>query len=372
MKPTTRSSLAARAVSLSFIGVVLVGCAPSDSGATKETSEHGSQPEPIDCTVAAGITPICGYLNPEDLAVIPGGEFLLVSEMGAFMSDRPNTLSMLDIAADVRAPLSIGWAEPAERWGDPECVAPETAKFSPHGIDLITRVDGRHQLLVVNHGDEQVEFFELTASGEESRVDWMGCAKPGMDAYMNDVAGLADGGFFVTHMWNKSTPFETIVSQLTAGEKIGWVWEWQSATGFTKLPNSDEMMPNGIAVSADNSKLFVNVYMANKTIKVDRLTGAVEGEVSVRSPDNVVIDEDGFLWIASHLNDPVNERCEDGHAGPCLLEFQVVKAHSETMSSEVVLRHKGNPMGYATVALPHQGKLYLGSASGDRLAYVAL
>ncbi len=29
-------------------------------------------------------------------------------------------------------------------------------------------------------------------------------------------------------------------------------------------------------------------------------------------------------------------------------------------------------MGYATVALPHEGKLYLGSASGDRIASLAL
>jgi len=38
----------------------------------------------------------------------------------------------------------------------------------------------------------------------------------------------------------------------------------------------------------------------------------------------------------------------------------------------VVFHHKGAPMGYATVALPHEGKLYLGSASGDRIASLAL
>ena len=27
---------------------------------------------------------------------------------------------------------------------------------------------------------------------------------------------------------------------IPAGEKIGWVWEWQEESGFTKLPNSDE------------------------------------------------------------------------------------------------------------------------------------
>ena len=46
---------------------------------------------------------------------------------------------------------------------------------------------GRHQVLVVNHGNEQIEFFELVAAGAESHLDWKGCAKPGNDAFMNDV-----------------------------------------------------------------------------------------------------------------------------------------------------------------------------------------
>jgi hypothetical protein len=42
------------------------------------------------------------------------------------------------------------------------------------------------------------------------------------------------------------------------------------------------------------------------------------------------------------------------------------------MTSEVAFQHKGEPMGYATVALPYRGRLYLGSASGDRIASIAL
>ncbi len=57
-----------------------------------------------------------GFKNPEDLAVIPGGEFLLVSEMGAFMSDLPNTLSMLDITRGERVPIEINWEPREPRW----------------------------------------------------------------------------------------------------------------------------------------------------------------------------------------------------------------------------------------------------------------
>ncbi len=324
------------------------------------------------CDEVHGVKPVCGFKNPEDLAVVPGGDLLLVSEMATFMSDDPGTLSFLNVSNDQRSAAEFVWNNDGDEWGDVGCVSPDPARLSPHGIDLITRTDGRHQLLVVNHGREVIEFFELVKVVENWQLRWKGCANPKDDLFMNDVAGLIDGGFFVTNMWIKSTPFDEVVAKITAGEKIGWVLEWHQQTGFVKVPGSDEQMPNGIAVSRDNSKIFVNIYMANKTIKVDRATNQVEAEMSVRSPDNVVVDDDGNLWVASHLNDPIEGRCEDNHPGPCLLPFQIVKADPQTMLLEVVFKHDGEPMGYATVGLPHRGRLYLGTASGDRLASVAI
>ena len=40
---------------------------------------------PIACDEVNGIRPACGFKNPEDLAVVPGGDLLLVSEMGTFL-----------------------------------------------------------------------------------------------------------------------------------------------------------------------------------------------------------------------------------------------------------------------------------------------
>ncbi len=389
------TTLARTLVLVASVVTLLVGCA--ESGGSGETATQVTaakdvgasaavvpdpalaagadvmgEVEPIPCVGTEAMQVVCGFKNPEDLAVIPGGHHLLVSEMGAFMSDAPNTMSLLNLATNKREMIAFDWLPSNDRWGDPKCQAPNAARFSPHGIDLMTREDGRVQVLVVNHGDEQVEFFELTKPVETWRLTWRGCAKPGGDPFINDVAGLQDGGFVATHMWDKGTPFDEVVTRLSAGEKIGWVWEWQPNLGFTKLPNSVAMMPNGIAVSADNTKIFVNIYMANKTIKLDRKSGKVEGEFAVRSPDNVVVDDKGFLWVASHLNDPIEGRCAEDAPGPCLLPFQVVRADPETMAAAVVMQHDGEPMGYATVALPHNGRLYLGSAHGDRIASVTL
>jgi len=320
----------------------------------------------VSCDPAAGLTLYCGFENPEDLAIVPGGEKLLVSEMGEFMIHPPGEIVLLDLASGKREAIKITW-QSEEKWGDVDCPIPDVSLFSPHGIDLMQREDGRQQLLVVNHGGrEAVEFFELSKASDTWSLHWHGCALPPGDPFINDVAGLNDGGFFVTHMWDKSLPIDKVTEKLLAGEKIGWVYEWQADTGFVQMPNSIEMMPNGIAVSADNSKIFVNIYMGNKTLRIDRASGEVEGALSVQQPDNITVDEFGMLWVASHKHDPLNQTC--GKPGVCLLPFEIIRADPETLKTEVILSQDGAPMGFATVALRVGDKIYMGSAHGDRIA----
>ena len=327
----------------------------------------------LSCQAMNGMSVHCGYQNPEDLVLVPSGDALIVSEMGEFMLDTPGRLSMLDLETGIRADMTIDWTGANSAWGDESCQLPDVPAFSPHGIDLIKRPDGLHQLLVVNHGArEAIEFFELQPDGDSWALSWRGCALPPGDPFINDVAGLQDGGFFVTHMWDKSTPFEQVAEKFLSGENIGWVWEWQRDSGFRKVPGSDEMMPNGIAVNADNSKIFVNIYLGNKTIRLDRASGKVEGSFEVQQPDNITVDNDGNLWVASHKHDPLGQTCAAVTAGPCLLPYEVVRANPETMAAEVVQQEDGPPMGYGTVALRVGDRVYVGSAHGDRVVSRAI
>jgi hypothetical protein len=320
------------------------------------------------CTASNNILPYCGYQNPEDLVTTPDDKKILVSEMGTFMLDTPGSLSLFDLASKQKEEIGINWQNAGTNWGDSHCKIPSAELFSPHGIDLMTRVDGKHQLLVVNHGGrESVEFFQLSQKSGQWALNWKGCALPPEDPFINDVAGLLDGGFLVTHMWNKHIPFEEVATMLVEGVSTGWVWEWNQDSGFTKLAGSVQQMPNGIAVSKDNKKVFINIYMGNKTIKLDRESGTIEGEFAVRQPDNVSIDKQGNLWVASHQHDPINETCNDVTEGPCLLPFVIVRANSETMEAEEVISQEGLPMGYATVAIPVGDRLFMGSAHGDRI-----
>jgi len=357
-----------RLFSLILLLTLVNGCSDDTPQA-----EAGQQASHLSCAALQDITPYCEFKNPEDLVIVPGGQQLLVSEMGEFLTDNPGQLSLFDIASGARQPINIDWLNPGQQWGAPGCAAPDAELFSPHGIDLTTRADGQTQLLVVNHGGrEAVEFFALTGAANQWQLVWKGCAIPPEDPFINDVAGLNDGGILVTHMWNKSMPFEEVVAKLTAGEFIGWVWHWDPHRGFNKLPGSSELMPNGITVSHDSQKAFVNIYMGNKTIKLDIASGEKEGEFAVQQPDNITIDEAGNLWVASHKHDPINQSCAEVLEGPCLLPFDIVRADSKTMTSEVVLHHAGAPMGFATVALKVGDKIFMGSAHGDRIASYSL
>jgi sugar lactone lactonase YvrE len=338
--------------------------------------QPANEPTLLDCQDMNGMRVHCGYRNPEDLVPLPGGSYLLVSEMGEFMADTPGQLSLLNLASGGREEIAIDWPEPGSASlgrGSADCPSPDVAAFSPHGIDLTALDDGTLQLLVVNHGQrEAVEFFDVTQKGGTWQLAWQGCALPPGDPFINDVAGRHDGGFYVTHMWDKHADFEAIGVRLTAGENTGWVWEWQPGSGFEKLEQSDELMPNGIAISADDSKIFVNIYMGNRTIRIDTATGEVEGAFEVRQPDNITVDDEGNLWVASHQHDPLGQNCNQVTEGPCLLPYQIVRADPETLETEVMLRQEGPPMGYATVALKVGDRVYMGSAHGDRVVDIEL
>ena len=366
--------------------VLLAACsrAPNNEGTTNQRVSEAEQRrvlaeesglfqpvvvrELLDCQSSADMTVHCGYKNPEDLVALPGGKYLVVSEMAEFLTDAPGTLSLLNLDSGEREPLTVAWSPPASPRGDATCPAPDSAAFSPHGIDLTRLVDGTLQLLVVNHGKrESVEFFEVTQSDENWRLAWQGCATPPGDPFINDVAALEDGGFLVTHMWDKATAFDEVARKLLSAEPTGWVYEWRREQGFNKVPGSDDLMPNGIAVSGDNTKIYVNIYIGNKTIKIDRSSGKREGEFTVQQPDNITVDDEGNLWVASHKNDPIAQTCALVTEGPCLLPYEVIKADPETMQAEVFLSQDGAPMGYATVALKVGDRLFMGSAHGDRV-----
>ena len=350
------------------------------------TTAFGGGPEPIvQCESERGIRPVCGLQNPEDLAVLPDGT-LLLSQMGLMDGTRPGGLAHFDPDTERSSSLfprggigalpDVAAIGPTPGWGEANCPGPPSASFSPHGIDLARRPDGRLQLLVVNHGGrESVEIFEVETSAAGTKLAWRGCAIPPEPHFMNDVSALPDGGFVVTHMFPKSGTIASLyhgVRGLLGGD-TGYVLEWSAEEGFREIPGTAGAMPNGVATSPDGRYVFVNVYLGNEVRRVARDGSEPSASAEVAHPDNVTWSPDGRLLVASHVA-PFSEMmaCSNLEAGACPLAFEIVAIDPVSMRSEVVFRNSGAPMGAGTAAVVRGGELFIGSFAGDRIIRVAL
>jgi hypothetical protein len=332
-------------------------------------------PVPITSCEPIGIaTPLCGFQNPEDLALLPGERHVLVSEYGE-SGERAGRISLLDLASNGHTSLFAG-AQPVAPgpWGAADCSGPPSKAFSPHGIHLAQRADGLLQLLVVNHGGrESVEMFEVMRDGERWQLAWRGCAMA-PDDMLNDVVALPKGGFLVTRFGPKSklSALLTLSKAMLFGGDTGWVYEWSRERGFSELPGTRAAGSNGIELSADGEKIFLNLTLANEVRRIDRRTGTIEARASVQQPDNSTWRSDGRLLVASlrgKARDLVS--CSGLERGSCPMPFAIVALDPVTMATETVYEGgPGTPSGAATVGLEAGGALLVGSYASDRIVRV--
>lgn len=227
-------------------------------------------PPIMDCVAEEAITPDCRFQNPEDLAVVPGGGRLLVSQMGQMDGSQPGNLALYRPGADIQTLFPGESVLDDRRWGAADCPPPALAAFAPHGLDLVQRTDGEWMLLVVNHGGrESVEFFQLSNVSDEGLDDevalvWRGCAEGPDQAYFNDVVGRRDGGFFVSHMFPRDSQILPLLKGGLFGMATGHVYQWDSERSWQMVPGSEGPFPNGVELAADEQTLFINMYLAGE------------------------------------------------------------------------------------------------------------
>jgi hypothetical protein len=328
-----------------------------------------------DCAASQDARPICGFHDPEDLALLPTAHALVVSEMGAPDGSRPGGLSFLPLESESRTPAyplpGAADAAPSPGWGDPACPGAPGEKLAPHGLDLARRPDGSLELLVVNHGGrESVELFEVADSAQAPALSWRGCVLAPEDALLNDVAALPDGGFVTTHFISRTHPFRSSLLGLLRFPS-GRVLEWHAGSAMRPIPGTDGPAPNGIAVSPDGETLYVDEYFADEVRKIERRTGKLLGKADIESPDNVNWAPGGKLLVASQ-NAPLNEilACTTLEHGQCPFHFSIVLLDPRDMHAYAVYENVGPPMGGGTSAVLVENELYVGSFAGDRILRV--
>ena len=331
-------------------------------------------PAILSCQDQGAAHAICGLQNPEDLALLPGGGEVVISQFGAMDGSRAGNLALFDPSTEAIRIAFAGGESPggsaeAGFWGAASCSGPPQAEFSPHGIDLEAFDDEGLRLLVVNHGDrEAVEFFSVERGRSGTEITWRGCAPAPPDAFLNDVVNLPGGGFLVTQMMPRSEPLWGLVKS-SLGFDTGFVYEWRPGGDYSVVPGTSAPFPNGIERSPDGQRLYLNVYSPGEVREIDLATGTPLAMAKVPSPDNITWGSDGRLLVASHrggLSDQL--ACMDLEEGACGMEFAVVAIDPKTMETETLILRAGPPMGAGTVALDlGNGELLIGSFAADRM-----
>jgi hypothetical protein len=315
-------------------------------------------------------------VNPEDLALIPGSNWVVATSM-ADISGRRGCLYAID--ASTRRCRMLYGADDFDRDGPkadaevaygPEVHAPG---FTPHGLALGPGEDMRsHALYVVNHYPfDSVEVFLLRLGTDGPSAAWVESLRLPAGACGNDVVVLPDGGLALTNMLD---PRDTqTLAKMEAGSPTGCVLEWRRDRGWTSAPDSALSGPNGVEVSPDGEFLFVSSWStAGSVVRLPR--GQRRGpKAEARTGtlnDNLAWSADGKLLATGQYGSPRTFSVDYKSRTHLRTPFATYKIDPATMEIvETLICHDGRDgFGAGTVAIEVGDELWVGSSRSSTIA----
>ena len=303
-------------------------------------------PEAAACEAVGEIQFICDLIGPEDLAIVPGGEWVVAS--GNQAGGRIHLIHVRDKTATVLFPSSTQ-AERFDGIAYPSCPGPlnlpEPDVFRAHGLYL-QRGEGQiHNLYVVHHGvRESIEVFEVDAGGSPPELAWVGCAVAPEALRFNSVVALPEGGLAAT------------------SPQTDDVWEWHAETGWHQVPGSGGTAPNGLEVSPDGRWFFVAGWREEKLTRLSRGRTPVEKavvDIGFR-PDNLRLAVDGTrIFAAGHGNYRTPQETSN-----------VAVIDPQTLAVERIFQHaRIDGFEASTTAIQVGNEIWLGTNRGSMVAY---
>jgi len=318
-------------------------------------------PTGLPCETVGEIQFICDLISPEDLAVVPGSEWVIAS--GNRAGGRIHLVDVSDKTSTILFP-SENQRERLDTEIYPTCPGPidpeEGDAFNAHGLYLKPGegVSEIHTLYVVHHGTrESIEVFEINASsmdleGGAQRVrqgptiTWVGCAVVPEGLGLNGVVALPSGGF------------------ATTSPRTGDVWEWHADSGWSRIPGSEDTAPNGLEISADGRWLYIAGWAEEKITRLSRGRVPIEKQIINLGfrPDNLRMALDGSVIFAAGHGNIQTPRV------PLQESSNIAVINPQTLSVRQVF-HYPAIAGFvaSTTAIQIGDEMWLGTHRGDRV-----
>lgn len=324
---------------------------------------------------------LCGLDNAEDLVLVPETEYIIASSYGTDAA--LYSINSITKAWTVLYPSdAVQIKQDSDTYG--ACPgAPDPAQLVAHGLNIRSGTiepdrKGHSTLYVVGHGGrEAIEVFDVDATGAAPTLTWTGCVLMPEGMLANSVASFADGSLVVTV---PLFPGKTITQAMT-GEITGAVYEWSPGdSDFRMVKGTDLPYANGIEVSADGHEFYV-ASSGNFTITAYSHSNPARhlrtSEPMAIVPDNVHMGSDGRLITAGLI--AADDTCGNV-SGPevfsleefaaCPRPFIVEAVDPVSLEIEDIASGRADPdFSNITMGLEVGGELWIGTFSGDRIAY---
>lgn len=351
-----------------FAGFLLIGCDEKVAEATLEPTVIDSVAlAATACPSDDNLTTHCGFQNPEDMALMPDGQHLIVTGYGGVPPfSVPGTLYLFDLTTkEISEPL-ITYAK--NTWGDAACTR-NTDIISPHGLSLVARSDGRHELAITNHlPRETIELFEVSYDKDSTwSLTWRGCVDAAPNKAFNDVSLTREGSFYAASMFDLDLPFEDLLKAGAEGTDTGSVWHWTREEGYHELPGTEGGFPNGVDLSEDEASLYINYWFDTTVAKYNLSSEKIEFRHQSSMPDNLTV-VNGDVWVATHDMTLADLPECPPELTQCLLPFTIRVLSGEDLSEKQTFSFSSKAFGVATVAIPTGDTVWLGTFHGDRVA----
>lgn len=332
-----------------------------------------------ECDAAGDYAFVCGPKNAEDLVLVPDTQWIIASSMAP-----EGTLYLVDTGRKTWETLYPGETPSVQqdmnKYG--ACAgAPEPEAMVTHGLNLRSANERHSTLYVVGHGGrEAIEVFDVDATGEKPRLTWRGCILTPDGMAANSVASFPDGSLLITIPLRTGIP----ISDALAGKPTGGVYAWSPGdTGFTLVEGTEMPYANGIEVSANGEEFYV---ASSGLFNVTAFSNTNPARALRRTdtlgflPDNVHTDAQGRLLTAGlNIDDPVCGNLMQSNDFDfeafmtCPRAFTVWAIDPESMRGRALATGPANvKFSNITMALPVGEELWIGTFSGDRIAYRAI